>query len=121
MIDTCMKGQIIKLTCPGFKNPISKGFWSGFKILTFDGEPQPSRIEESESISLDATNYEVHNIDESDFVINPTNQSINTSSEWSFSLSLEFPLEQQCLVKLYFPPDLSYAVSSVSGFGFLSP
>ncbi len=39
MTEVCMKGQIIKLTCPGFKNPISRGYWPGFKILTFDSEP----------------------------------------------------------------------------------
>ena len=48
MAEDKVKGEVITVTCTGFKNPISPGLWPGFKISFYDNE-QASRnlIEQS--------------------------------------------------------------------------
>ena len=45
MADNKVKGEVITITCKGFKNPISKGEWPGFKISLFDNEQSKNLIE----------------------------------------------------------------------------
>jgi hypothetical protein len=73
MTPTCITGSQIKITCPGFNNPVSKDIWNGFIISTYDSDTQSTPIEVSESVGLDATQYDWVDIDPTDFVINPTN------------------------------------------------
>jgi hypothetical protein len=123
MSASCISGSPITIRCPGFKNPIYKTVWTGFKINTLDGDSVPSSlIETSVNIGLNSTQFTPYVMNQAeDFLINPTSQIINTASLWSFAITMDFPLLQQCLVKIIFPDDLSFAVSSVEGLGFMMP
>jgi hypothetical protein len=53
-----------------------------------------------------------------DLVVNPTNNTVSASSMWTFKVDLEFPLAEKCLVRILFPDDISYLLTSVQGTGF---
>ena len=73
MPENCIRGVDIKITCPGFNNPVYKEIWEGFIISTYDSDLSPAAIEDSESVGLDATQYDVVELDPSLFAINPEN------------------------------------------------
>lgn len=62
-------------------------------------------------------------ISPSNFVVNPANTMIATYSTWTIVLSdVNIPLQTQCWIKIYLPPDLTYATSSMQASGiFIRP
>lgn len=125
MIPSCASGTEIKIVCLGFKNPIYKKEWDGFKLSTYDSQysadESPKKIEESADLIFDTREFSEHLMSESDFTIMPGNTVINSESEWDFGIKLHFPLEQFCLIQITFPSDLGFAVNSVRGSQSFEP
>lgn len=115
-----IKDTVIDIRCQGFKNPIYKGIWDQFFITLFDGQfnaqLNPSIIEVSENIALDASSFVEHIMDSTeDFKVAPSNRTINTESDWSFTIALDFPLEKECTIVIEFPSDLTFNINQVRG------
>ena len=110
MADNKVKGEVITITCTGFKNPISQGLWSGFKISLLDNE-QESRnlIEESDIFSFNTNLFTPATIRKTDLTVAPSVFQIAEYSTWLVALTdFPIPLEKKCWIKLTIPPDLPY-------------
>lgn len=120
---SCLQSKV-QIACLGFRNPVYKGEFPGFKITTWDTSNGDAPIDISEGLSLFSTTYAAHNMQEaSDFTISPGSNVINTFSQWSFVSSLEFPLAPSCTINIIFPDDLTYSLPTpaVVGNGFFAP
>ena len=83
MVQSCIKGIAITISCRQFYNPITPTVWDGFQVTTYDAEVALRVIEQSTTeVSLDATNFKPAIIPVNDFTINPSNLMISTYSEW---------------------------------------
>ena len=101
--------QEIRIICQGFKNPIYRGQFAFFALNLFDNEPFPNFIASSVPFNFDSSNLEPAIIPSDAISITPTIFKIAEYSVWNFLLSdFPIPLEQECFVEIYIPPDLAF-------------
>ena len=108
MVNECIKGTEIAITCRQFYNPVVPEPKNGFFIITQDSEGEPRPIEEIQNVVLDATNFLPAIIPIKNFEVGPRNATIQTYSEWTFSLKVNIPIDKGCWIEIFLPPDFVY-------------
>jgi hypothetical protein len=119
MPNSCMRDVEIEINCPGFYNPIYQGQWFGFFINTFDNEaPNYKAIENSDrNAMLDASNFTPYPISIDEFFVTPSDNTVNTYSEWTMQLNVGVPLEKECYIHLHMPLDFDFKFESLEVSG----
>ena len=110
MVESCIKGAPITISCRQFYNPIVPEDKSGFFIITYDNEVDERVIEESSKteVVLDAKAFTPAIIPIQNFIVDPTNVVVSTFSTWTIQLTVNIPMEQDCWIDLILPPDFIY-------------
>lgn len=123
MKNDCMQGTLIEIKCKGFYNPIYKGKWYGFFVNTYDNEsPNYKAIEKSDrNAFLDATNFTPSAISIDDFSVTPSDNTVNTPSEWTLQVNLNVPMEEECYIKVYVPLDFEFIFDKIDSSGIFTP
>lgn len=122
MVQSCIRGTAITISCRQFYNPITPTVWDGFQVTTYDAEVALRIIEQSTTdVSLDATNFKPAIIPVQDFTINPSNLMISTYSEWRLNLKVNVPLMPDCWVQIFLPTDFKYRPDLIKASGMFLP
>lgn len=75
-----------------------------------------------DELKFDATQLKPIIMPVSSFTVDPTNSMISTYSTWSLSLQVNIPLQTECYIKIYLPPDLDYRRENMQASGiFIKP
>ena len=96
--------------------------WYGFFVNVYDNESTHRAIEKSDmSPSLDARAYLPAEISQRNFIVQPDDNTVNTDSEWTFTLTPGIAMMQECYIKLTFPPELEILWDSIEALGIFLP
>lgn len=64
----------------------------------------------TETISFDATSFKPMIMPTSAFSVQPANKMISTYSAWTMQLDVNIPMQENCYIKIWIPPELTYNV-----------
>jgi len=122
MVQSCIKGTSVTISCRQFYNPVTPEVWEGFQVTTYDNEVGLRVIEQSDyTVSLDATNFLPSIMPVSAFIVDPTNTVISTYSVWTMSLTVNIPLMTDCWIQIFLPPDFGYQRDIIQASGLFMP
>jgi hypothetical protein len=119
----CIYGrEATVIECKYFKNPVYQDVWYGFYVNLYDNEPTFKAIEKSDMTpALDARNFQAKQISGRDFYVQPDDNTVNTYSEWTFSIQPGIPMMRECYIKLSIPPEFSVKWDSIEASGIFLP
>lgn len=107
----------VTIVCNNWRNPISQEVLDGFKIQLFTSFSEP--FDESETFSLDASNYQPGQIFEFEYELSSIFRSDRSSYSLSFEIDQPIVPNLGCYVQITFPNDidtsLTYQNSELSG------
>ena len=105
------------IVCNNWRNPISQEVLDGFKIQLFTSFSEP--FDESETFSLDASNYQPGPILEFGYELSSLFRGDRSSYSLSFEIDQPIVPNLGCYVQITFPDDidtsLTYQNSELSG------
>ena len=109
MTQACIRNTQILIECRAFYNPIVPKVWGGFNLYIYDGEVDQEPIEiTNNDLTFDATNFSPAIIPVSNFGIEPANSMIATYSTWTITVDVNIPLEKECYLRFFVPPEFIY-------------
>ena len=72
----------------------------------YDNESPFRPIEKSDFTFLDAVDFLPKKISARNFLVTPSDNTVNTESEWTISVQPDLPMEKGCFLRLWFPHDI---------------
>lgn len=118
MTQACIRNTQIEIECRAFYNPIVPKVWGGFNLYIYDGEVDKEPIEiTNNDLTFDATNFSPAIIPVSNFGIEPANSAIATYSTWTITVDVNIPLEKECYLRFFVPPEFIYSPMDMQATG----
>lgn len=122
MLPECFKGKQVVIECSYFRNPIYQDIWYGFFVNIYDNEPKYKAIEKSDMTPyLDARAYTPQVITSRNFLVTPSDNTVNTVSEWTLQVQPGIPMVRDCFIRLWIPSEITLNYQSIEASGIFLP